>query len=398
MTGRVTRLTMPGMPTHEHAPPRLLDALSWAAETVEEVVVHTVRDVHHAVVDRTRPPVPAARTGVPGVAARMHDAIAATAYGSAGLGFRGVSLGLALAAAAGAGPRLETGRGGRLFHSAVNGLSGDRLAVERPRLAITMAVRFHGADVPLETGAIAASFPAATDRIAVLLHGLGENDASWNLRAAELGASYADTLAALGWTPVRLRYNTGLTLRENGAALSTLLQRLVTAWPVAPAGLALVGHSMGGLVARAACAVRREDAGPWTDLLREVITLGTPHTGAPAARWADRGSRALARHRETAPFARILDRRSEGIADLEAGLGDEVPPLPGVRYRLVSATVRDEHHPVSRLVGDLLVLAGSARAHRVALPEPEVLHLSDTHHLELLNHPEVHEALRRWLR
>lgn len=377
--------------------PGLLDALSLAAEAVDELVVHTARDVHRAVADRVRSAVDATTGGTGRHPGRVHDVIAASSYAGAGLGLRAVSAGLEVAARAGLGPSLEAGPRGRLVRSAVNGLMGDRLARERPRLAIRMAVREGAEDVRPDAAGLAAAFPRATPRLAVLLHGLGENDASWSRQRAEVGTTYPETLEALGWTPVVLRYNTGLALRDNGVELAALLGRLVNQWPVPPTRLALIGHSMGGLVARAACGVRLDEARPWTALVTDLVTLGTPHTGAPAARLAERGSRAMARLPETAPWARILDRRSVGIADLRIGLGAEVPGLPQVRHRLVSATVHEEHHPVSRAVGDLLVRTGSARARRVPLPGPEVLHLSRTHHLELLNHPDVHEALRHWL-
>ncbi len=53
-------------------------------------------------------------------------------------------------------------------------------------------------------------------------------------------------------TPVYLRYNTGLPVGRNGADLAWLLDDLVAAWPVPVRSIALVGHSMGGLVVRAA--------------------------------------------------------------------------------------------------------------------------------------------------
>ena len=43
-------------------------------------------------------------------------------------------------------------------------------------------------------------------------------------------------VAAEGWTPVLLRANTGLSLRENGVALTALLQGVVDAWPARSPG------------------------------------------------------------------------------------------------------------------------------------------------------------------
>ena len=105
----------------------------------------------------------------------------------------------------------------------MNGLIGDRLARERPRLAVPLAVRRDGRDVPLRRDALAIAFPAATGRVALLLHGLSESESAFDRHRDRVGATYADTLTELGWTPVLLRANTGLSLRENGVALSALL-------------------------------------------------------------------------------------------------------------------------------------------------------------------------------
>jgi pimeloyl-ACP methyl ester carboxylesterase len=285
----------------------------------------------------------------------------------------------------------------------VNGLIGDRLVRERPRLAIPMAVRAHGHDVPLDGDGLADAFPDATDRVVVFLHGLCENESYWNRHRDALGTTYGEALATEGWTPVFLRANTGLGLRENGVALAALMQRLVTAWPRKVDRVALVGHSMGGLIVRAAGAVATpDDARPWTVLVSDVVTLGTPHLGAPVARGIGHGSRGLARLPETAAFGRILDWRSLGVHDLVAGLAEDVPPLPRARYRLVAATLTEsQRHPVGHLVGDLLVRVPSAygrdRYGAELFPGADVLHVGRTDHFGLLNHPKVHRALRDWL-
>jgi hypothetical protein len=102
---------------------------------------------------------------------------------------------------------------------------------------------------------------------------------------------------------------------------------------------------------------------------------------------------------EVAGFGRILDHRSPGIRDLERGL-PELPPLPDVRYRLVSAALGPPRSPLGWLLGDLLVRRGSATATRKALrlfPDADVLHVPNTDHFALLNHPDVYRALQGWL-
>jgi pimeloyl-ACP methyl ester carboxylesterase len=382
--------------------PRVLDAAALLADVADELVVRTVRDTHLAWADRVHGAVRAPTRGVSSVPETAHRGIASAVYAGLGVGLRATSRGLGALAARDLGPALEDTRQGRFMRAAVNGLIGDRLARERPRLAVPLAVRRDARDVPMRRDALSAAFPHATGRVAVLLHGLSESETAFDRHRDLLGTTYAETLTDIGWTPVLLRANTGLALRENGVALSALLDRLVEMWPVEIERLALVGHSQGGLVIRAACAVVGTTEHPWTDRLSDVVTLGTPHLGAPLAAHVGAGARILARTPESAAFGRILDQRSVGVLDLVEGLGEEVPALPGVRYHLVAATVtRSPRHPVGWLVGDLLVRSpsahGRARRRPELFPGADEVHLPRAGHLDLLNHPDVHVALRTWL-
>ncbi|QSR27642.1 alpha/beta hydrolase [Nocardioides aromaticivorans] len=384
--------------------PTLVDAAALATAVLDDLVVATARDTHEAISRRVHGTVglglgPAGRP-----AEVLHRGIAATVYGALGVSLRGASAGLSRLAETGLGPRLEDGPRGRFVSAAVNGLIGEELRRERPQLAIEMAVRRDGRDVVLTPGQVAADFRDATGQLVVFLHGLCETEDYWRRHRDRLGSTYGETLARRGWTPVYLRANTGLPLRENGVVLASLLQRLVDVWPTEVTRIALVGHSLGGLIIRASSAVVADgDApAPWTRLVSDVVTLGTPHLGSWFAVGADRASRRLARFPESAAFGRIIDRQAPGIHDLIEGLAQDVPPLPHARYRLVSATLtRSPRHPVASAIGDLLVTPRSAtgrdRRGTELFPGAEVLHLARTDHFGLLNHPEVHTALTRWL-
>jgi len=302
----------------------------------------------------------------------------------------------------GVGPRVEDSPRGRFVVSAVNGLIGDRLAEDHPDLAITMAVRREGRDVPLDAAGLSAAFPQATGDVAVFLHGLCESEDAWGFRRAETGGSYGERLAReTSWTPVTLRANAGLPIAENGAALASLLDSVVTHWPTRVRRIALVGHSMGGLIMRAACAVKT-DGVRWNERVTDVVTLGTPHLGAPLERGVALGASVLGRLPESAPFGRILEYRSVGILNLRGGLAPDVQHLPHARYRLVAATLAGSHrHPVSALFGDLLVrypsAVGRPRRGMALFPDADVLHVRG-HHFDVLNHETVYAALRDWLR
>jgi len=366
----------------------LLDALALLSEVADDLGVHTVRDTHLAWSRRVHDRI----GGMATVPRLVHHGTAEAVYGVIGVGLRAGALGLDLGARTGAGPRLD-GRPARRMLSAVNGLIGDRLADDRPRLALPMALRHAGHDLPAERGALAEAYPDASARVVVFLPGLCEDESAWDRAADRHHATYPADVVAAGWSALRVRANTGLAVRANGALLDALLTDVVAAWPVPLERLVLVGHSMGGLVARAACA----GSGPWVSLVSDLITLGTPHLGAPLAGWARRGSAGLKRLPETAAFARILDRRSVGILDLERGLDtDAAPALPHIRMRLVSGSLAR-----LRFFGDLLVrrnsAAGAAPDGGRLFSDADVLHVPGANHFDLLNHDDVRAALLGWL-
>jgi hypothetical protein len=384
-------------------------AAALAAETLDELVLGTVRDVHdavagaaHALGDRV--------AGGTTAAHRVHDTVARGVFAGIGLGLRGSARALRAVDGRHPAPALEDSARGRFLLGAVNGLIGDRLRDERPAMSYDAAVRHDGHDVPLSADGLRAAYPDARGSVVVFLHGLCETEDAWR-RASRPRHSdrppsppYGDRLAAAGWTPVYLRVNTGLPIQENGAAVTALLSRLVERWPLDVERIALVGHSMGALVLRAAGAVAVDPAAgrPWTARVTDVVALGAPHLGAPLERAVAAGSGLLGRVPQTAPFGRILEYRSAGILDLRHGLAADVQNLPHARYRLVAGSLtRSPRHPVALGVGDLLVQPRSAwglpRHGAGMFPGADTLHVPGASHFDLLNHDDVHTALAGWL-
>jgi pimeloyl-ACP methyl ester carboxylesterase len=408
-----TLVSAPTAPTDAapttHLPRRgggLYGALALLADTADEVVLGAVRDVHGAVAKRVYGVTGTATMGSAKVSEHIHKGVSSVIYNGLGAGLRATGERLRQADRRSAGPRIEDTPRGRFIVSAVNGIIGDRLAEEQSGLAIELAVRSDGRDVPLDPASLADAFPAATPDLVVFLHGLSESERFWHRGANEGHPSYGARLAEeTSWTPVYLRANTGLPIAENGVALASLLDSLVASWPTDVRRIALVGHSMGGLIMRSACAVvtdaQSSYRGSWTNLVTDIVTLGTPHLGAPIERGLSLGVKALGRIPEAAPFGRILEYRSVGILDLRAGLAADVQNLPNARYHLVAATLAASHrHPVSETLGDLLVrypsAVGRPRRGREMFPGADVLHVKGDH-FDLLNHPDVYTALKEWL-
>jgi pimeloyl-ACP methyl ester carboxylesterase len=385
----------------------VLDAAALAAEFAEDLILGTVRDVHGAVSTRVHGVTDYVAGGTT-IGHRIHDGVSKVVYSGISASLKTSAKGLRVAGEAGVGAELEATPRGRFVRAAINGLIGDRLRDEGSRFAFDMGVRVDGRDVVLDRDAVAAAFPGATDKLVVFAHGLSENEAYWNRAARPRREvpdrrSYGDRLVEDGWTPIYLRVNTGLPIAENGVAMAALMDRLVESWPGDVRRLAIVGHSMGGLIMRAACAVSTDRETPWTDLVTDVVCLGTPHLGAPLERAVNKGVTALGRLPEAAPFGRILEYRSTGILDLRHGLARDVQNLPNARYRLVAATLtRSPRSVTSSTVGDYLVPYASALGRRRGgeemFPGAETLHVPSADHFDLLNHDDICAAIREWLR
>jgi pimeloyl-ACP methyl ester carboxylesterase len=303
----------------------------------------------------------------------------------------------------------------------LNGLVGDRLERDGSPLQQPMSVRIDGLPVAPERRALGQAFPQATPRLVVFVHGLMGEEHGWLLGRRQGREDYGSRLAReAGCTPVYVRYNTGRHISENGRSLAELLEAVVAAWPVAVEEVALVGHSMGGLVSRSAAHVAALEEMAWVKHVRKVISLGSPHMGAPLEQAVHYAAFGLSRLPETRMMGSFLRRRSSGIRDLRQGslvdadwrerdpealraeACEEVPLLEGATHCFVSATVtRSPRHPLGRMVGDTLVLvpsaSGRSRTRMLGFEAEFGLHVGATHHIALLNHPAVYERLRAWL-
>ena len=301
--------------------------------------------------------------------------------------------------------------------SALNGVMGDRLAEDGNPLALTMELRQQGRVIDL--AALRAS-GQATGKVLLLVHGLCMNDLQWLRAGHDHGAHLAQ---ALGYTPVYVRYNTGLHTSINGGELAGRIEALLADWPVPVQELNVLVHSMGGLVVRSAVQQAVQGGLQWPGRLRKLVFLGTPHHGAPlerAGNWVDviLGSTPWSR-----PFARLGHLRSAGITDLRYGHVQEadwqghdrfrkrpdarhhLPLPPGVACYTVAATLARQRSPLAeRLVGDGLVPLRSAlgqheQAERtLEFPKSHQYVAYGLGHMALLEDAQVAQQLVRWFR
>lgn len=307
--------------------------------------------------------------------------------------------------------------------AALGGVLGDHLAATNNPLAIPMRLRRSGTPLALTREALAAELgPSPGGSLLLVIHGLCMNDLQWGDGGDSEGSPIAALARQLGRTPIFLHYNSGRHVSENGRELAALLEELVHCWPQPVSELAIVAHSLGGLLARSAVHQAAAAGQSWPGLLRQIVFLGTPHHGAPLERSGNWVDTLLALSPYSAPLARLGKIRSASITDLRYGNlldedwqgrdrfekkpdGRKPVPLPaGVAAFAVAASRGQEEGDLGdELLGDGLVLPKSALGdhHDPGL----ALHLPAEHrrvffemgHLALLRHPDVLAQIGIWL-
>jgi pimeloyl-ACP methyl ester carboxylesterase len=237
--------------------------------------------------------------------------------------------------------------------AALNGVLGDWLVQTKSPFAVTMRLR-HETPGP---------------KVVVLVHGSSMNDRQWAWRGHDHGALLARDH---GWSTAYVHYNSGLPIAENGRLLSALLETLEGVDEIA-----IVGHSMGGLVARMACHAAETEGRAWRKKLTKLVTLGSPHLGAPLERGGHLLSELLPISSYSAPLARLARLRSAGITDMRHGL--DVPLPAGVACHAIAAGK------------DLLVPLASAFG---SFPKTRCSIVANASHLDLLDSLEAYETIR----
>ncbi|MCK0154697.1 GPI inositol-deacylase [Alcanivorax sp. S6407] len=280
------------------------------------------------------------------------------------------------------------------LQSIVNGIFGQLLVEQNSSYALPMTL------LPKKPQA------ADTDTLVIFIHGLCMNDACWNTPAADGFGQWARR--HLNAEVRYLRYNTGLHISDNGRKLAGLL-----AHSVLPKRLILVGHSMGGLVARSALHQGREREDSWVDKVTHLACLGSPHQGALLERIGNNANRLLATTPWSKPLMRLGNLRSDGIRDLRFGYVleeqwrhrpiDEVQPSskvpldPTVKQLFIAGSVSEPDHPQPQ--GDWLVSVDSALARRLYPDAPQLTRelFWQMGHMTMIEENRTFARVQQWL-
>jgi pimeloyl-ACP methyl ester carboxylesterase len=308
--------------------------------------------------------------------------------------------------------------------SIVNGIVGDYLAEKGVPIAVQMAFYFNNQVVELTPKALHKTYPDISGKICIMVHGLSCTESVWEL-SSEPHTTYATLLAdELGYTPMYVRYNTGLHISHNGQMLSQMIEELLAVYPVDVQEIVIITHSMGGLVTRSACYYGSLQDNPWTDYVRQLYFIGSPHLGADLEKFSNVVTNVL--KASPLPYTRfvgeIINLRSAGIKDLRYGYvrdedwqgqdpddllynnKDTVPLLEGAEHYVITGTFHENaDHPLSQFFGDALVRKYSATgqsdqpAHNLPFLPENHKEFTKIRHLKLAHSKQVYQQIAGWV-
>ncbi len=262
-------------------------------------------------------------------------------------------------------------------------------------------------------------------KICLLIHGLVNNEHIWNF--SDNTGNYGRFLEKdLNYTPFYVRYNTGFHISDNGKEFSGLIQSLCDNYPIEISEITIIAHSMGGLVTHSAChyALTNTDntnkIASWTEKVKNIFLLGTPHLGSFLEKFANVTTSILAKvpNWQTRLVGKVLNWRSEGIKDLRFGyLSEEnwkdqntdeflsnhrveIKALANAHYHVISGLLgKDEKSWLTVLFGDILVHEKSAFADNEKTPFNIKNHhtFPSTNHFALTSSQKVYDKIAEWL-
>ena len=285
------------------------------------------------------------------------------------------------------------------MQSIMNGVFGDKLA----DWGHPGAIKMHLVDRNHQPTSLNECQQHHPRGVLLLIHGLCLSEQEWwGPRASQ----FCNELNRQGYGVVYLRYNSGLSLRENGALLARLLD---TQWQAGKnAKLLMAGHSMGGLVARSALHHGRDIfQHPWTKDVSHAAYIASPHVGANLEKLGNFANNLLGYSPYTTPLMALGNIRSRGVRSLRQSHihhenEDDANHLQRfneqVHHLLIGALLAD---PAAKtLLGDGLVTDISAMGgHHFPEEHDKVTRLiiNEVGHLSLLNDQRLYSALAVWL-
>jgi pimeloyl-ACP methyl ester carboxylesterase len=306
----------------------------------------------------------------------------------------------------------------------LNGVFGDTLEKKKTGFEMKTTFYFAGEPLTMTKEGLEKVAAAGGGKICILAHGSCGSEKGWEF-PEDLSQNYGSLLEKdFCFTPVFLRYNSGLHISTNGKRLSALLEEFVRHYPKKITQIVLVGHSMGGLVFRSACHYGQEENKKWVKLVRKVFYLGSPHLGTHLEKLGKLAVTILKQIPNPIVRSIVLlgDLRSAGVKDLRHGyLTDEdwqkeksdrlfyrhknkTPLLKNADHYLICGTIsKVAGSRMGKLFGDGLVHPASGtgkgllKSSAIPFLEEHCKIIPGVSHSRLQRSQEVYDQIKVWV-
>lgn len=315
--------------------------------------------------------------------------------------------------------KIETTNEKEAIRSVLNGVIGDYLEETENPLKINMQFRYQAEVIALDKESLKKAYPTINGKILLMVHGSSMNDIQWTRKEHNHGSLLAKEFDK---TLIYLHYNSGLHISNNGQNFNESLEKLVLNWPVPIEEIIIVAHSMGGLVSRSAIYYGQQQGKNWTNKLKKIIFLGTPHHGASLEQAGHYLDAVLEAVPYAKPFAQLGKIRSAGVTDLRYGnlldedwenidrfkiLGDQRQnislPEQVECYSIAATKSIENNSEITKLLSDNLVGIKSALGqHKIPTKNLNFKKANtwiayENNHLDLLSNPKVYNKIKDWI-
>ena len=191
---------------------------------------------------------------------------------------------------------------GRFGLSLLNSMIGGYLEKENNPLAVQMGFYHHAKHIDLDSPLTTQLNITLSNKVVIFVHGLSNLENVWDYppdggSTSSILSHYIDVCLESadsqreqnygtklneehGYTPLFLRYNTGLSLEKNAQNFNRLLNKLYAAYPNQIEELMLVGYGMGGRLLSHTQFMAQAVNAAWLSTLSRCLYLGKLNEGS----------------------------------------------------------------------------------------------------------------------
>ena len=299
---------------------------------------------------------------------------------------------------------------------------GEYLEKEKNPLAIKMGFYHQSRKLPLDSQFALQLNAALTNKVVIFVHGLTQLETIWdtppakNTNSTIVGhyidacfetpksngdESYGHKLQdEFGYTPLYLRYNTGLSLEKNGRNFSTQLAQLFKVYPGEISELLLIGVSMGGNLLQHAQYSAQKSQSTWLQTVSKCVYLGN-HNESPIFERMGYFRRDVIRYMDL--WVKWGGQRNSGLPSIKQNMKclrelqeldlEKTSYVESARHYFIKASGKKEQHLLSRVLGESSLTLN----HAAVLDNSQVATIEGLSDAALTHSDNVYQLIASWV-